>query len=192
MRPIIKLGCVSPGWIVPGTRSACSQWYAWAVARARAIHPALLLLVNEYEAFAPDVSETAKGLATVTTFVRRVRSATRQLLVVGDAPGVPGPLEPGDCLQRAHATMRSCSATETQSQLNATAQVAGVAETYGAFLDTTPWFCAQDRCPMVVAHTVVYADNNHMTAVYAEALAPLFQEALDRLIASGAASTRHR
>jgi hypothetical protein len=48
-----------------------------------------------------------------------------------------------------------------------------VARTTGALhVDPERWFCADDRCPAVVGSTPVYADGLHMTAEYAERIAP--------------------
>ncbi|MEV4345459.1 acyltransferase family protein [Actinoplanes sp. NPDC049596] len=47
-------------------------------------------------------------------------------------------------------------------------------------LDPTPWFCAKNKCPIVVGNTLVYKDDNHMTVAYSEALAPVLGQALFR------------
>jgi hypothetical protein len=192
VRPIAKLSCSSVAWAGAGSNSGCRAWYKWAVAQVRAIHPSLLILATHYSDVSDSPDLSAQNLTNLGNFYSSVHSSTQELVVLGDAPGQSGGNEPIDCLQRSHATMMSCSSTETQTQLSTDASVSSEAADFGAFLDTTPWFCDNLSCPMVVGHTVVYTDTNHMTTTYAQQLAPLFEVTLHRLILDGAASTRHR
>jgi hypothetical protein len=86
--------------------------------------------------------------------------------------------------------MMSCSSAESQAEVNTNASVGREVKAFGAFLDTTPWLCYQQSCPMVVGHTVVYIDTSHITTTYADELEPLFRAALERVIVGGGASTR--
>jgi peptidoglycan/LPS O-acetylase OafA/YrhL len=192
VRPIVKLSCSSVAWAGAGSDGECRAWYKWAVAQVRAMRPSLLILATHYSDVADSPNLSAQNLTNLGQFYSSVHSSTRQLVVLGDAPGQSGGNEPLDCLQRSHATLMSCSSPETQTQLSVDATVSSEAAAVGAFLDTTPWFCYNLACPMVVGHTVVYTDTNHITTTYAEQLAPLFQVTLHRLILDGAASTRNR
>lgn len=42
------------------------------------------------------------------------------------------------------------------------------------FLDTAPAICDPELCPAEVGNVLVYMDDNHLTATYAETMAPLF------------------
>jgi hypothetical protein len=44
-------------------------------------------------------------------------------------------------------------------------------------------FCAADRCPVVVGNTLVFRDDNHITTEYAQVLAPLLTEMIERALA---------
>jgi hypothetical protein len=37
-------------------------------------------------------------------------------------------------------------------------------------IDTAPWFCSATVCPAVIDGTLVYRDNNHITAAYSRFL----------------------
>ncbi|TSE14730.1 acyltransferase [Arthrobacter sp. KBS0703] len=50
----------------------------------------------------------------------------------------------------------------------------------GVFIDTLPWFCADQACPSFVGSTPTKLDQAHMTAAYAERLGPVIREALER------------
>jgi peptidoglycan/LPS O-acetylase OafA/YrhL len=192
VRPLVKLSCSSVAWAGAGSSSDCRAWYKWAVAQVRAIRPSLLILATHYSDVSDSPGLTAQNLTHLGNFYSSVHSSTRQLVVLGDGPGQTAGHEPIDCLERSHATMMSCSSPETQTQLSTDASVSSQAADFGAFLDTTPWFCYKLSCPMVVGHTVVYTDSNHITTTYAEQLAPLFQVTLHRLIVDGVASTHNR
>lgn len=45
-----------------------------------------------------------------------------------------------------------------------------------SFLDTAPALCTAETCPAEVGNVLVYMDDNHLTASYAETMAPLFAE----------------
>ena len=55
---------------------------------------------------------------------------------------------------------------------------------FGDYLETTPWLCFHSVCPMVIGHSVAYTDHDHLTRTYVEALAPLFDSALPKVLAS--------
>ncbi|ANY05882.1 acyltransferase family protein [Pseudonocardia sp. HH130630-07] len=45
-----------------------------------------------------------------------------------------------------------------------------------SFIDTAPAICDPELCPAEVGNVLVYMDDNHLTATYAETMAPLFSE----------------
>jgi hypothetical protein len=48
-------------------------------------------------------------------------------------------------------------------------------------VDLTRHFCDPRRCLPVVGGVLVYRDDNHLTTLFAETLAPYLQRALPRL-----------
>ena len=74
--------------------------------------------------------------------------------------------------------MTRCSMNPTPAQLDLASALKGAAQGAGArYIDTTPWFCYQSTCPMVVGHTIVYVDPGHVTATYASELDGVFRAA---------------
>jgi hypothetical protein len=53
----------------------------------------------------------------------------------------------------------------------------------GEYADLSELFCTADRCPVVVGNTLVYRDDNHVTLEYAQVLAPLLTEMVERALA---------
>ena len=48
------------------------------------------------------------------------------------------------------------------------------------FIDTNPWFCTSDACPLIVNHIPVYlADRDHVSEHYSLFLVNLVEQALD-------------
>jgi peptidoglycan/LPS O-acetylase OafA/YrhL len=182
VRPVLKYGCTQGGW----AGRECSPWYEWAVARVRALHPSLLIIATHYN-YTPKEGEMSwmgpQAAENIAGFGESVRSAAGQIAVIGDPPGEEQ--EPTDCLLSSHATMKTCSYLETKGQAEAIATVESATKPFGVFVDSTPWFCFRRTCPMVVGHTVVYFNKNHITTRYAEELGPLFRIALTRLLAHG-------
>ena len=43
-------------------------------------------------------------------------------------------------------------------------------------------FCTADRCPVIVGNTLVFRDDNHVTTEYAQVLAPVLTEFVDKAL----------
>ena len=191
IRPYIHLGCNPWRWAGVERVKECSAWYSWIVAQARALRPTLLMIVTHYDTAPVEVTETKyvglNSIANISAFASAVRSTAGQIVVIGDPPGQEK--EPVDCLVKPHATMATCSNSPTAGQIETDAGVESATKAFGAFLDTTPWLCFDNICPMVVGHTTVYVSHDHITETYAEELAPLFSAGLKRVLAGKLAQT---
>jgi hypothetical protein len=51
-----------------------------------------------------------------------------------------------------------------------------------SLLQTRDWFCTKTVCPPIVGNILVYRDDNHITTVYAEFLAPLIGSTLSPVV----------
>lgn len=180
VRAIMKSGCMAISWA-----GSCGTWYRWGVSQVRALRPALLIVGTHYNSGEVDRQASVQAMSA---FSAAVRSSVGRIVVIGDPPEQEQ--EPTDCLLSSHATMQRCSHKEELWQTNVTAGVESATEAFGVFLDTVPWLCYQGVCPMVVGHTVVNLNRGHITARYAEELAPLFTSALARLLAGGGGTGR--
>jgi hypothetical protein len=193
VRPILHEGCNPWRWAGPELIGECSGWYKWAVPEVRALRPALLIIATHYDVAPREDAEIKftgpHSIENITTLAKDVRSAVHQIVVLGDPPGQEQ--EPVDCLVASHATMRTCSHSPTEVQSETNAGLESATGAFGVFLDTTPWLCYHDLCPMVVGHTGVYLDHDHITTTYASELAPLFSAALTRVLADDHASEHH-
>jgi hypothetical protein len=88
-----------------------------------------------------------------------------------------------DCLLAHDATLGTCTKTLSGDQISVYKQAARAAHDRGAaFIDTIHWFCFQGRCPMVIAGTVAYRDNDHISKTYALELREVFRQAFAGIV----------
>jgi hypothetical protein len=55
----------------------------------------------------------------------------------------------------------------------------------GSYVDTEPWFCVQGRCPAFVGHSLLRADEYHLTAAASRDLAPVLKAAIVAALGPG-------
>jgi hypothetical protein len=172
--PIVKLGCSVAALSEDRFGRACSTWARWAVRKAAAEHPSVTLVTSFWSYLGNDTGELLASLSTIAKDVR-----PSKLVAIGDPPGVVP--QPVDCLLGSNVTLDRCTTNWSSQRFMADQLVAAGAGPY-RYIDTRGWFCSGSACPMVVGNTVVYTDENHLTAEYSAALARVFQEALDRAV----------
>jgi peptidoglycan/LPS O-acetylase OafA/YrhL len=148
------------GWVSP----SCAKHQEWALSEVRRLRPELVVLSARYEgARTPEQWRigTRRMVAEVAPYAHRV--------VVLAPPPETANLQscytrsssPGDCIEPISARRTSYVEAERQGAVPA-----------AEFVDPEPWFCADGRCPAVVADLPVMFDGRHLTARYAARLAP--------------------
>jgi peptidoglycan/LPS O-acetylase OafA/YrhL len=145
------------------------------------------LLTERYDVVIVSASrQYARGEGAVVDYVdawRPVAEAGSKILVVADVPGVTAEAlacvtrvgsNPGDC-----ATPRDVALSKPDRLLTAAQQVPGA-----TVLDMTDTFCDTQQCPTVIGNVIVYRDAaGHMTATYAQSLAPRLIDAVKASLA---------
>ncbi len=170
----------------------CDQWRSEILARLQAERPKLVVVTmwrgygnsgGGFEGQSGFRSYDTLWLNNLTQLVQQLRSTGAQVLVLGPVPDphedVPiclsGHLDDvAACTQR-----RSTAVNESGIAAEAAATKAGG----GQYADLTDLFCAADRCPVIVGNTLVYPDWTHITAEYAQLLAPVIGALADRVLA---------
>ena len=186
--PLIRKGCEVPKWTGNGYSSdpapdiaPCHAWYSWALKQAQLLRPDVVLISGCCSGGGAPGSIATAMRQTYAATAAALRPFARDVLVIEDVEGMEA--QPVDCLLAAGATLRSCMTTHTSADVafsNGLAQLAK-AKHFG-FLKTRGWFCYQNRCPMVVGTTIVYADIGHMTREYALKLTAPFRAAFRQCI----------
>ena len=169
----------------------CDEWRAAALARVDSLRPALVLVASaaeSYEGVDPEawVGGTRRVLARLADATATEGGAVVQLRDV-PRPGVHVPA----CLARAAwrgGSDAACSLSgEPETEVYA-AQVAAARPLPAvATVDLTPAVCPDAPCEVARGDTlVVYRDTDHLTAAFAQTLAPVLGRAVDRALAETA------
>jgi len=184
--PIVKSGCVVSTWTgkgFPGTPgatvTACHAWYRWAVQQAKALQPDVTLITGCCGGAGGSTAVAMKNAYASTAAA--LKGVSKNVIVVADDDGVSK--QPVDCLLAKHATMTTCTTTQTSATYAFNDDLVRLAKSRGfGLLKTRSWFCYQSQCPMVVGHTIVYRDTGHITQAYAIELVAPYRAAFRRCI----------
>ncbi len=174
--PLAKPGCfVSrvhtnlPGW-------PCANWYRWALARDKALHPVativmFLLSTPLQEHPGRTVSDMQSVLSEVTNGV-----------LLTDQPSQNQ--QPDVCIYKSGANMGKCSARVPSTYVPLMKAMARMTTlTHHPVIPTMQWFCADGICPMVIQDMLTVRDLDHMTQQYSTALTPLLSLDLTPILA---------
>ena len=82
-----------------------------------------------------------------------------------------------------NATACSPARSDGLNDAGIAAEAAATAAGGGQYAELSELFCTADRCPVIVGNTLVFRDDNHVTTEYAQVLAPLLAELVDRVLA---------
>jgi len=142
----------------------------------------------------PSGVPASSGLVRNQTLTRPVESPTTselrestgvQVVALQDTP------HPGDdvprCLAENMDDVRACAVDreEALKDPERRALTAQRAAASGALVvDPVPWFC-REECPAIIGNTPAYHDDDHITATYAQTLAPLLEERLVAALGRG-------
>jgi peptidoglycan/LPS O-acetylase OafA/YrhL len=167
VRPLVKVSCIPRSWLE--ARKPCNTWYRWAKQRATALRPDVTLIIGSWAGtWAPK-----RAVRAVADLSRAVRSSSRAVIVVDDAPGQRR--EPTDCLLDSSSNMKTCSNVQSKTQQQTSTAIRSNARNKGVgFMDSRGWFCAPTQrtprrtlCPLVVNQTITYVDRGHVSKTYA-------------------------
>jgi peptidoglycan/LPS O-acetylase OafA/YrhL len=162
----------------------CEQWRSDTMARLEKQKPQLIVLdmSRRYGADFGFTTYDQAWLDSLTRLVQRLRATGAGVLVLGPVAD-PHSTVP-TCVSAHMDDVTACAPTRTDGlndagiKAEATATAAGGGQ-YSALSD---YFCTADRCPAIVGNTMVYRDDNHVTTEYAQVLAPLLAELMERAL----------
>ena len=122
-------------------------------------------------------------ISSLTRLAQELRGTGAEVLVLGPIPD-PGGLV-SLCLSNNLDDARACSPprSDAVNKSGIATEAAATAAGGGQYVDLSDLFCTADRCPTVVGNTLVYSDQNHMTAAYSLVLAPVIGTLAARTLA---------
>jgi len=156
----------------------CNEWRTAELQRMTTLRPAVVILgfSREYgiadDHVIVDGSAWLSGLTDTITTIEQNSGA--RVVLMGDDP-YPQQSVP-DCLSQHLDDTPTCSIPKHYPFYNPSGipQEKAVAAATGAgYVDTDPWFCIASTCTVIVGNMLVYRDDNHITATYANWLTPV-------------------
>lgn len=173
--PIVKPGCLLnflnsglPGW-------PCGIWYQWALQQLKTLNPIATIV-----SFKIGNSLLHNASLTITD-LRQVMTSVPNPIYLSASPDVLP--KPAECLIKPGATMRTCSAAESRLYPTVMRDIANMAyQLHDAALPTIQWFCANRICPMIIEHTLVTRDGDHLTMEYSADLGPFLGQELQPIL----------
>ncbi|WP_083700595.1 acyltransferase family protein [Mycobacterium sp. IS-836] len=191
LEALMKAGCPLMDLPMGNMRSFhCEQWRGRIMARLRAEHPRLVV-VSMWRAYHPSygwipsfATYDPAWIDSLTRLVQQLRGTGAKVLVLGPIPD-PQSMVP-ICLSGHLDDATACSPARSTAvnESGIAAESAATKAGGGQYADVTELFCTTDRCPVIVANSLVYADSNHTTLEYSLALAPVIGALADRALAS--------
>jgi hypothetical protein len=190
----LKGGC-QWSYAVPKERTraaerSCSTWAHRVTTYVKKHH-------GKYDAvvvsgFAAEVMRTPRGQSRIAYMTNGLVSAWRPALrtgipmvVIRDAPHPV--TERNTCLARHHgskASWTSCGTPRSTAFRYTDPQIAAVRRSGGhiRLLTLTRYVCTTSRCPAAIGGIPVSRDNHHLTATYAQTLAPQLWAGIARAV----------
>ena len=162
----------------------CEQWRGDIMARLAKERPRLIVLdmARRYGADFGFTSYDQAWLDSLTRLVQRLRGTGAGVLVLGP---VPDPHSTVPTCVSAHmddATACSPARPDGLNDAGIGGEAAATAAGGGQYAELSELFCTADRCPVIVGNTLVYRDDNHVTTEYAQVLAPLLTELVEKAL----------
>ena len=163
----------------------CDQWRGSVMARLQKERPQLIVL-DMSRRYGADFGFTSYDRAwqdSLTLVVKTLRRTGARVLVLSQVPDPHGTVP--TCVS-AHMDNADACAPARADGLNdggIAAESAATAAGGGQYVELSGLFCTADRCPVIVGNTLVFRDDNHITTEYAQVLAPLLTERIERALA---------
>ena len=174
---------------ISAVTATCRQFHEGLPDAIAKLRPAVVIGVGG-TAYSKPSFDTAftSGVERAVNAIRE-KSPSAQYVVWGTTPQQPLPA--ATCLNVRPTSMNTCgvgvrsrlaqsgpySATEARDR-----QAAELA--HATFVPVEQWFCANGWCPVVVDHTLVYADFMHISERYSQRLAPPVGDTLKEILRS--------
>ena len=166
-------GCPLSTESVDPLHTACQAWLDAAVDEVVGLRPSLVVTVGTRDVRASADEHVPDG------YLARWRELSDRgvpVLVLRDNPrfdrGMP------ECVWREGADDPACNPRRDDLYTLDVGEVVSMLPENVHFLDTAPFFCPADTCPPVIGNTLVYMDDNHMSATYSRSLSGVLDRAM--------------
>lgn len=180
----VKLACAAYPVIQDADRSpdACIDFREFTRDKVAELKPDAVILGSRGELNMVDRDGTTvdeQWRAGVADAVDFYRSVSGNVIALGDVPGRPDST-PQDCVESPGANQEGCvtdgESVETHSN-DITAHE--VVKAGGTYVDTEPFVCIDDECPLFAGDVPLYVDDSHLNRLWVEHVAPALGKELE-------------
>jgi peptidoglycan/LPS O-acetylase OafA/YrhL len=188
MSVLLKTSCAyedPPRTTALGPKTECDDWRAGVLRRIATERPDLVVLASNHRpppaagggALSHDAAVAVMAAGAQQTIAAIQRAGSR-VVVLADTPRIP--FDPAECLSRNARHIRACAVPRAEAlDLDWVQAERDAALAAGAtFVDVNEWACSSDPCPMVLGRYIVFADTNHLTPAFVQALTSRLDAAL--------------
>lgn len=167
----------------------CTAWSKAVLKELATLQPALVILGRSRGARLYDVKSREesdqKAVPMLAEILHRIQSSTgAEVAVIRDTPKLP--FDPLMCFEDS-SKCQTLDIDDRYDTLVAAASIDGFAKV----IDMTDAVCPNSQCDAVIGNVIVWRDRHHLTATYAETLAPLLAERIDEVIPLSASRENH-
>jgi peptidoglycan/LPS O-acetylase OafA/YrhL len=162
----------------------CDEWRTGVISELTHSDIDLIVLADHFANDAPSNQPPRDWAASAAETIARLGD-TAPVLVIADVPKFPR--DPLACLARHLDDALACgypadkvAADETNREVGDAVVAAGA-----AFIDFGDRLCFDGFCPLIIGNTLVYRDEDHITATFARSLVPELGDEIARLLAGG-------
>jgi ABC-type Fe3+ transport system substrate-binding protein len=166
------------------TYTECDEWKSAELARMATLHPSVVILGFSREYGIADDHVVVDGpawLSGLRQMITTIQNSTgARVVLMGDDP-YPQQDVP-QCLSVNLSDTPACSIPKHYPFYNPGGipqEEALTTSTGAGYVDTDSWFCIATTCTVIVGNLLVYRDDNHITASYADWLSPAIGAQLD-------------
>jgi hypothetical protein len=193
---LTKAAC-PPARILSGRKepiagTSCERWREKALRWIEVNEPQVALLAAGSRIYKlvdgrgeriPDEDRTARWQRGLARVLAEIPDAT-QAVVLADTPYLG--INPATCLTEDPSDLSACSTSRTASIDSAfDAAERATTETAGAtYADLTSVVCPYSPCPVVIGDVLVYRNRDHITATYAQQLAPSMRSVVEAALSA--------
>jgi peptidoglycan/LPS O-acetylase OafA/YrhL len=163
----------------------CVFFHEWTHEQIQELTPDLVVMSTDTQfEYVDDEGERTKNNQEIAGLIERgmverieaTRPYAERIVVIGDVPRLK--FDPEVITERG-ATLEDGLSDPQARSMQMRRAVKAAAETAGVdYVDPRQWFCAYDKCPVVVGDYITHRDRGHMTLEYGTSLAGPLARAL--------------
>ena len=161
----------------------CTQWQQKVYPLIQSLNPEIIIVTDQWKPAVVDGKKSDFDTPFMwekefPIAISRVAKMAAKVFVIGNNPSLTQ--DPVDCASKPRVNLALCSAGRTQAD-NAKfngIEAKAAKSVGGTYIDTVAWACTASLCPIVIANTLAYFDQWHLSESYVKRLTPALEQRL--------------